>query len=132
MNTTVGAEKLTPAERIASRIAETPGWRGLLMFLLHELIHSADAEVGEAWKWDTPVWSHNGDLVALAAFQDHVKLNFFKGAFLEDPHGLFNAGLDAKASRAIDFYEGQVIPEAALKELLRAAVAYNVNAAKNK
>ena len=79
----------------------------------------------EEWKWDTPVWSQHGNVVAAGAFKDHLKLNFFKGASLQDPHSLFNAGLEAKASRAIDMYEGDTIDEAALQELIRAAVAQN-------
>ena len=113
------------SEQISKRIKETPGWRGKLLARLRKLIRDADPEAVEAWKWDTPVWSHNGDVVAAGAFQDHVKLNFFKGASLPDPRGLFNAGLDAKATRAIDFYEGDPVDEAALKALIRAAVAHN-------
>src|SRR5262249_6285644 len=77
----------------------------------------------EEWKWNTPVWSCNKNIVAAGAFRDLVKLNFFQGAALSDPHGLFNAGLDAKATRAIDVHQGDVINDAALKELVRAAVA---------
>ena len=113
------------SEQISKRIDETGGWRGKLLARLRKLIRDTDPEMVEAWKWDTPVWSHNGDVVAAGAFQDHVKLNFFKGASLSDPHSLFNAGLDAKASRAIDFYEGDAVDEAALKALIRAAVAHN-------
>jgi hypothetical protein len=71
------------------------------------------------------VWSHNGNVVAVGAFQNHVKVNFFKGASLNDPHGLFNAGLEARTTRAIDIYEGDFINEAALKDLIRAATALN-------
>jgi hypothetical protein len=78
------------------------------------------------------VWSQKGNALAGGVFKDHVKLNFFKGASLEDPNGLFNAGLDAKATRAIDFYEGDKIDEAALKNLIRAAVAYNMAGGKKK
>ncbi len=82
------------------------------------------------WKWGTPVWSHKGNVVAVGAFQDHVKVNFFQGAALPDPQGLFNAGLEAKATRAIDLHEGDKVNEAALKELVRAAVEYNVSGKK--
>ena len=75
----------------------------------------------------TGVWSHNGLVCAVGAFKDHLKVNFFKGASLEDPHGLFNAGLEAKATRAIDLYERDTLSESALKDLIRAAVAYNAN-----
>lgn len=78
------------------------------------------------------MFSHKGNVVALDAFKDHVKLNFFKGASLEDPQGLFNAGLDAKATRAVDIAEGENINESALKELVRAGVAYNTSGSKKK
>ena len=116
----------TPAsERITSMIAEFTDWRGSTLTRLRKLIRQAEPAMVEEWKWDTPVWSHNGNVVAAGAFKDHVKLNFFKGAALHDPHGLFNAGLEAKASRAIDFHEGDTIDEPALQELVRAAVAQN-------
>jgi len=92
---------------------------------LRELILDANPTMVEEWKWGTPVWSHQGNVVAAAAFKDHVKLNFFKGASLQDPRGLFNAGLDAKATRAIDIHEGDQIDESALQDLIRAAVAKN-------
>src|SRR6266849_4680752 len=84
------------------------------------------------WKWNTPVWSHNGNVVAVGAFGDHVKVNFFKGASLDDPHDLFNAGLEAKVSRAIDIHEGERINAAALQDLVRAAVALNRGGPKQK
>lgn len=92
---------------------------------LRKLIRDAAPDLVEDWKWNTPVWSHNGNVVAVGAFRDHVKVNIFKGASLNDPHGLFNAGLEAKASRAIDVRRGDAIDEAAFKELVRAAVALN-------
>src|SRR5438093_11037221 len=111
----------TPSQRITNQIAELADWRGEMLARLRQLILAADPAMVEEWKWETPVWSHNGNVVAAGAFQDHVKLNFFKGASLPDPHGLFNAGLEAKASRAIDFGAGDSVNEAALKELVRAA-----------
>ena len=116
---------MNASEQITKRINELADWRGKMLARLRQLIHEADPAMIEEWKWDTPVWSHNGNVVAVGAFQDHVKVNFFKGASLPDPHGLFNAGLDAKTTRAIDIYEGDVIDESALKELVRAAVALN-------
>ncbi len=89
-------------------------------------------DIIEEWKWDTAVWSQHGNVVAGGVFKDHVKFNFFKGASLNDPHGLFNAGLEAKATRAIDIHEGDNINEAALKDLIRAAVALNTIGAKKK
>ncbi len=116
---------MNASEQITQHINALGDWRGKRLARLRQLIREADPAIIEEWKWDTPVWSHNGNVVAVGAFQDHVKLNFFKGASLPDPHGLFNAGLEAKTSRAIDIYEGDAINESALKELLRAAVALN-------
>jgi len=115
----------TPSERITRHIAELADWRGILLARLRQLILETDSAMVEEWKWETPVWSHTGNMVAAGAFKDHVKLNFFKGASLPDPHGLFNAGLDAKATRAIDIHKGDTLNEPALQELIRAAVAQN-------
>jgi hypothetical protein len=123
---------LTPSQLITDHIAGLADWRGKLLARLRKLILAADPALVEEWKWGTPVWSHQGNVVAVGAFQDHVKINFFKGASLPDPHGLFNAGLDAKAMRAIDLHAGDKINEPALKELVRAAVAYNLSAGKKK
>jgi hypothetical protein len=92
---------------------------------LRSVINKADPELREEWKWHTAVWARNGNVCALGAFKDHVKLNFFRGASLADPHHLFNGGLEAKASRSIDLAEGDPVNEPALQELIRAAVAYN-------
>lgn len=119
------SQDLTPAQRITSHIAELADWRGELLARLRQLILDVEPGMTEEWKWGTPVWSRNGNVVAAAAFKDHIKLNFFKGAVLSDPHGLFNAGLDAKATRAIDFHAGDPLDEPALRELIRAAVAQN-------
>jgi len=123
---------LTPSQLISDHIAELADWRGKSMTRLRKLILAADPDIVEEWKWGTPVWSHGGNVVAAGAFQDHVKVNFFKGASLPDPHGLFNAGLEAKATRAIDLHEGDKINEPALKELIRAAVAFNRSGSKKK
>jgi hypothetical protein len=117
---------MNPTERIDKQIAELADWRGQMFVQLRKLIHEADPGITEEWKWETAVWSHQGLICALGAFKKSVKMNFFQGAFLEDPHKLFNAGLDAKKTRAIDFHEGDTINESALKDLIRAAVAYNV------
>ena len=117
--------QLPASQRITNYIAELGGWRGHRLSVLRELIVAAAPNISEEWKWDTPVWSYKGNLVAIGAFKDHIKLNFFKGASLEDPHGLFNAGLEAKATRAIDVREGDQIDQAALANLVRAAVALN-------
>ncbi len=117
----------TPSQTITNYIAALSDWRGTLMLRLRQLILDASPVLVEEWKWETPVWSHQGNVVAAGVFKDHVKLNFFKGATLPDPNGLFNAGLDAKATRAIDFYEGHPINETALQEMIRAAVAQNAS-----
>lgn len=122
----------TPSETITSYFSKLTDWRGPLLARLRELIHEAAPDITEEWKWDTPVFSQKGNVVAAAAFKDHVKLNFFKGALLDDPAKLFNAGLDAKASRAIDFSQNDKINEAALKDLIRAAVAINTSGSKKK
>lgn len=109
---------------IDQRIEELNDWRGKTLARLRKLILEAATGMEEEWKWDTPVWSSNGNVLAAGAFQDHIKLNFFHGALLADHH-LFNAGLDAKLTRAIDIFEGDKIDEAALKDLVRAAVALN-------
>jgi hypothetical protein len=117
-------------ELIDQRIADLPGWRGQLFARLRQLIHSADPQLTEEWKWNTAVWTNNGMVCAIGAFKDHLKINFFKGAALPDPHGLFNAGLEAKTTRAIDLHEGDTINEPALQDLIRAAVAHNQAARK--
>ncbi len=114
-----------PSQRITSHIAELGDWRGERLAELRRLILAADPNMTEEWKWDAPVWSDHGNVVSAAAFKDHVKLNFFQGAALPDPHGLFNAGLDAKTSRAIDLHEHDRLDESALQGLVRAAVAHN-------
>ncbi len=117
---------MNPSERIDKQIAELTDWRGQMIAHLRTLIHETDPDITEEWKWDTAVWSHQGLVCAVATFKKAVKMNFFQGAFLEDSQKLFNAGLDAKKTRAIDFHEGDVVDETALKELIRAAVAHNV------
>jgi hypothetical protein len=123
---------MTPSERITNQIAELGGWRGEMLARLRKIALEAAPGITEEWKWDTAVWSQKGLVCSAGAFKDHMKLNFFKGASLPDPKGLFNAGLEAKATRAIDFHEGDDIDEAALKELIRAAVAHNLSGGKKK
>ena len=120
------------SQQIDHYIQGLDDWRGGMVARLRKLILDAAPELTEEWKWDTPVWSHKGNVVAAGVFKDHVKLNFFKGASLEDPHGLFNAGLDAKATRAIDIAEGEEINETALRNLVRTAVSYNASGSKKK
>jgi hypothetical protein len=123
-------DNLSPSQHIDNQIKELADWRGKLLARLRKLILEAAPDLTEEWKWDTPVWSYKGNVVAGGAFKDHIKLNFFKGASLKDPHGLFNAGLDAKATRGIDFHEGDEINESALKDLIRTAVDYNKSGGK--
>lgn len=116
---------LTPAQQIDKQIKDLPDWRGKLLARLRKLVLETSPEITEDWKWDTAVFVCKGNLVAGGVFKDHVKLNFFKGASLKDPKKLFNAGLEAKATRAIDFSEDTKIDEAALKELILKAVELN-------
>jgi len=116
---------LTPSQHIDKHIADLKDWRGKILALLRKLVLETSPELAEEWKWDTPVWAYKGNVVAGGVFKDHVKLNFFMGASLKDSKKLFNAGLEAKASRGIDFTEDSKIDETALKELIREAVALN-------
>ena len=132
MKKTDSKDSLTTSQRIDTHIQELGDWRGKTLARLRKLILATAPELTEEWKWGIPVWSYKGNVVAGGTFKDHVKLNFFKGASLKDPKGLFNAGLDAKATRAIDIGEGDKIDEPALKELIREAVAYNTTGGKQK
>lgn len=116
-----------PSRLITNLIAELGDWRGKLLARLRKLILESDPDITEEWKWGTAVWTHEGLVCSAGAFKDHVKLNFFKGASLKDPKGLFNSGLDAKATRAIDFSEGDSIDTTSLKNLIRSAVALNLS-----
>lgn len=117
---------MNASERIDQQIAELSDWRGPMIALLRKLIQEAYPDISEEWKWNTAVWSHKGLVCSSGPFKQTVKLNFFEGAALEDTHQLFNAGLDAKKTRAIDFHEGDTIDEPALKDLIRTAVAHNL------
>jgi hypothetical protein len=119
-----------PSQLITDSIADLGDWRGKLLARLRKLILESDPDITEEWKWGTAVWTHKGLVCSAGAFKDHVKLNFFRGASLKDPKGLFNAGLDAKATRAIDFSEGDNMDASALKDLIRSAVAHNVSGGK--
>jgi hypothetical protein len=132
MKKTDSKDVMTASQHIDNYINGLNDWRGKTLTRLRKLILEAAPELTEEWKWDTPVWAYKGNVVAGGVFKDHVKLNFFKGVSLTDPHGLFNAGLEAKATRAIDIHEGDDIDEAALKDLVRTAVAYNSSGSKKK
>jgi hypothetical protein len=123
---------LTPSQEIDKFINNLTDWRGKRIKQFRTLILKTAPEVSEEWKWGVPAWTCKGNVVASGVFKDHVKLNFFKGASLSDPKHLFNASLEAKATRAIDIGENDTVNEAALKELIRAAVAFNVSGGKKK
>ena len=118
---------MTEASRlIDARIAELGDWRGATLARVRALIHAADPEVVETWKWrGVPVWEHEGIICTGETYRTHVKLTFAKGAALDDPAGLFNASLEGSTRRAIDIREGDRIDEPALQALVRAAVALN-------
>jgi hypothetical protein len=117
---------MKPSEIIDEYIADLTDWRGKMLANLRKIIRAADPEIIEEWKWmGSPVWSHNGIIVVGNAHKDKVKLTFARGASLPDPDKLFNAGLKGNQWRAIDFHEGDGIKERALKNVIRAAVAYN-------
>jgi hypothetical protein len=115
----------SPSERIDARIAELGDWRGETLARLRALIKEADPEVTEEWKWQVPVWSHDGLICTGETYKKAVKLTFAKGASLKDPAGLFNSSLEGSVRRAIDVHEGDKLDEEALKALIRAAVAFN-------
>jgi len=115
----------SPSELIDARIEELGDWRGEMLSRLRVLIKEADPEVAEEWKWETPVWSHNGLICTGETYKKVVKMTFAKGASLKDPSGLFNSSLEGNVRRAIDFHEGDTLDEKALKALVRAAVALN-------
>ena len=113
---------------IDKKIKELGGWRGKMLAKVREIIHDADPEIVEEWKWmGTPVWSHAGIVCTGESYKNLVKMTFAKGAALKDPSGLFNSSLDGNVRRAIDIHEGEKIDETALKDLIRAAVALNLN-----
>ena len=112
---------------IDARIAELGGWRGKTLSKVRRLIHEADPEIIEEWKWmGTPIFSHAGIVCTGESYKSIVKLTFAKGASLKDPARLFNSSLDGNVRRAIDIGEGEKINEAALKALIRSAVALNL------
>jgi hypothetical protein len=116
---------------IANRIQELGDWRGETLAWVRQLIHDADPEIQEEWKWakpssgGTPVWSHDGGVCTGESYKQVVKLTFFRGASLPDPQKLFNSSLEGNTRRAIDIREGEKLDEAAFKELIRSAVAAN-------
>ena len=120
--------------KITKRIDELGDWRGETLAHVRELIHAADPDIEEEWKWEkpkssgTPVWSHDGGVCTGESYKQVVKLTFFRGASVKDPKKLFNSSLEGNTRRAIDIREGDEINEAAFKQLIRAAVAANSEA----
>ena len=112
---------------IDKRIKELGDWRGKMLARVRAIIREVDPEIVEEWKWrGTPVWSHGGIVCTGETYKNVVKMTFAKGATLNDPAGLFNSSLDGNVRRAIDIHEGDKVDEAALKDLIRAAVALNL------
>src|SRR5436190_3399512 len=121
-----------PSTLIDKRIRELGDWRGKTLSKVRGIIHDADPEIVEEWKWvkptnpGTPVWSHGGIVCTGETYTNVVKMTFAKGAALQDPSRLFNSSLDGNVRRAIDIHQGDKVDEAALKDLIRAAVALNL------
>jgi hypothetical protein len=117
----------TPSELIDQRIAELGDWRGAMLAKLRGILHAADPDIAEEWKWrGVPTFEHDGIVCTGETYKAVVKFTFAHGAALEDPKKLFNSSLEGNVRRAIDFREGEAIDEAALTALFRAAVAFNV------
>jgi hypothetical protein len=125
-----GSQGVESASRlIDARIQEFDDWRGDMLSRLRSLIRQADPQVVEEWKWETPVWSHDGIICTGETYKKAVKLTFAKGASLDDPACLFNSSLEGRVRRATDFHEGDKVNEKALKALIRGAVALNTSLA---
>ena len=120
------------SDLIDARFAELGGWRGETLDRMRKLIRQADPGVVEEWKWDVPVWSHDGIICTGEAYKSHVKLTFAKGASLDDPAKLFNSSLEGSTRRAIDIHEKEKVDANAFRALVRAAVAFNASATKAK
>ena len=131
MSTDGPTETKSASQLIDERIKELDDWRGEMLSRLRDLVHQADPEAVEEWKWrGVPVWSHDGIICTGETYKSVVKLTFAKGASLKDPAVLFNSSLDGNTRRAIDFHEGEKIPVGAFKTLVRAAVTLNTSKAK--
>ena len=133
MKEQAATERASASAQIDQRISELGDWRGETLARMRALIHEADANVVETWKWmGTPVWECNGIICTGESYKDKVKLTFAKGASLADPARLFNASLDGNARRAIDIHEGQSVDSDAFKGLIRAAIDLNTSTASAK
>jgi hypothetical protein len=123
------SQSQSASDLISQRIAELADWRGETLLRMRKLIHDADPDVVEEWKWmGTPVWSHDGIICTGESYKKVVKLTFAKGASLKDPARLFNSSLDGNVRRAIDIHEGEKVDATAFKTLIRQAVALNSSA----
>jgi hypothetical protein len=133
MPTTPDSGPESPSSLITERIETLGDWRGPILRRVRELIHEAEPDVVETRKWrGTPVWEKDGIVCTGESYKKAVKLTFAKGASLDDPTGLFNSSLDGNVRRAIDIHDGETIDERAFKDLIRAAVAFNVATKKKK
>ena len=134
MNPTSRPNGEAASENITKKIQELGDWRSETLAWVRQLIHEADPGIQEEWKWQkpkspgTPVWSHDGGICTGETYKQVVKLTFYRGASLQDPHKLFNSSLEGNTRRAIDIHEGDKLNEAAFKELIRSAVAANAAA----
>ena len=134
MNPTSRPNGEAASENITKKIQELGDWRSETLAWVRQLIHEADPDIQEEWKWQkpkspgTPVWSHDGGICTGETYKQVVKLTFYRGASLQDPHKLFNSSLEGNTRRAIDIHEGEKLNEAAFKELIRSAVAANAAA----
>lgn len=133
MNTTNPLNNPGPSANISERLQSLKDWRGVALTRVRQLIHDADPEIQEEWKWvkptspGTPVWSHEGIICTGESYKQVVKLTFARGASLQDPDKVFNASLEGNVRRAIDIREGETLNETAFKQLIRAAVAANIS-----
>ena len=127
-----GQDSGSASQRISRRIADLGDWRGETLGRIRALIKEADPDVVEEWKWENPVWSHDGIICTGETYKKAVKMTFAKGAALNDPSRLFNSSLEGNVRRAIDIHEGETIDAPALKALIRAAVALNVSGGKTR
>ena len=129
MTTKSAPDRTTASKNITKRIQELGDWRGETLARVRQLIHDADPEIQEEWKWrGTPTWYHNGGVCTGESYKQVVKLTFFRGASLDDPQKLFNSSLEGNTRRAIDIREGEKLNEAAFQKLIQAAIAANSTA----
>lgn len=116
---------MNTSDKVSEYINSFSDWRGELLSELRRLINEASPEMTEDFKWNVPVWTHNGLVLAISAFKDHVKINFLKGVHLPDPAGLINSGFDSKEHRSINYFKTYELNKPALQELIKSAAANN-------